>query len=90
MQFDCIENRICECEVKNFNYGEIERAISEFYDLGGPNSSDFTELEDNSISTVSISFTKGEGKFNILTYTEENGQKMIRCSVIGKLVRKKY
>lgn len=89
MQLDNIDNRKFECEVNSFNYGDVERAISYFYDLGGANSSDFTELKENAMATISISFTKGDGKFNVFAYTKENGQKMIRGFVVGRIIRKK-
>lgn len=77
-----------ECEVGSFNYVSIESVITQFYGLGYAESSDFMEIKEG-INTITIIGTRGSGTFSVLAYKTKDGKKMISCTAVGKLTRKK-
>ena len=76
-------------EVDDFDYGSVEFAICNAYDIGLPNSSDFMELTPNKVSTINISATKGSGTFSVLAYVNKEGKKIIDFSGTVKKTRGK-
>ena len=73
-----------ECEVSSFNYGPIESAITKFYGMGFPSSSNFIELKEGS-NSITIVADKASGDFSVLAYKTKDGKCMISCSLRGKL-----
>lgn len=77
-----------ECEVSSFNYGPVESAITNYYGMGFPSSSNFMELKEG-LNSITIIADKASGDFNVLAYTTKDGKKMINCTLKGKLKRKR-
>ena len=61
-------------EVDDFDYGSVEFAICNAYDIGLPSSSDFMELTPNKTKTINIVATKGSGTFSVLAYVNKEGK----------------
>lgn len=75
-----------ECEIDNLYYGTVERAISRYFNMGYPSSSDMSpELPEGICDIYTLVCDRKSGKFSVSAYLMKSGKYQLSVSLQGKL-----
>ncbi len=79
-----------ECEIDKLSYVTIERKISQYFDMGFPNSSGLpAEMQENSSVDCALACDKMSGNFHVTNYKLKNGKYLLSVRLTGKLSKRR-
>lgn len=77
-------------KIDNLYYSIIEREITDFYDMGMPDSSNIPiECSEDTYGTYILIGSKKEGEFSIKITKQPDGKYWLFVSAVGKIKQKK-